>query len=55
MRMDMVSVVGKHSAAKDLIFDCLVCIDMRKAMPRDEKRETVRDGKLGRNTIVSPE
>lgn len=29
--------------------------DMRKALPRDTKRETVRDGKIGRNTVVSPE
>lgn len=29
--------------------------DMRKALPRDKKRETVRDGKIGRNTLVNPE
>ncbi|PWN90102.1 putative N-acetyltransferase 5 [Acaromyces ingoldii] len=29
--------------------------DMRKALPRDTKKETVRDGKVGRNTVVSPE
>jgi N-terminal acetyltransferase B complex catalytic subunit len=46
-----------------LLFLCSVLIfaasefptDMRKAMPRDTKKETVRDGKLGRNTVVRPE
>lgn len=29
--------------------------DMRKALPRDKKLETVRDGNVGRNTVVRPE
>jgi N-terminal acetyltransferase B complex catalytic subunit len=29
--------------------------DMRKALARDTRRETVRDGQAGRNTTVKPE
>lgn len=30
-------------------------LDMRKALSRDSKRMTVRDSKVGRNTVVKPE
>lgn len=53
--MKMASVSRTAAEASDSAVTDDSSTDMRKALPRDVHRETVRDGKKGRKVVVQPE